>query len=240
MKKFVLSVFPLFYFLCALFSPFLSIQRFRVHAETTAQYACILNENTYFYSTKDETRGLFLLPQTYYVKVLSKDVDFCYVEYLADSPKSKRLCGYAKTSELTFVDFLPQTPYLYHTFEVSYYINDGLVGDSSFLNALTVECLYYGDYVVGTKTYCYVLRDESFGYVPKPNGFSYPKNSEYADYLSTQIPVTPDGSDETQTPNESMPPAQIAILVVLCLLVPTLATLILKPPRRPPYEQEDF
>ena len=240
MKKFVLSVLPFFYFLCAVFSPLFSLPRFRAVAETSAQYACILKENTYFYSTKDEARGLFLLPQTYYVKVLSKDLDFCYVEYLADSPKSKRLCGYAKTSELTFVDFLPQPPYLYHTFDVRYYIDDGFSDDSSFLNALTVECFYYGDYVVGTKTYCYVLRGESFGYVPKPNGFSYPQNSEYADYLATQIPLPPDSSNEEDTPAESMPPAQIAILVVLCLLVPTLAALILKPPRRPPYEQEDF
>lgn len=201
-------------------------------------YACVLNDGTYFYASPAETDGLFLLPKTYYVKIVEPGETFCKIEYLYDDSHVKKLTGYAKTSELTFVDYAPRRPYLYYVFDVSYYIDaDGLNTDG-FLNELTVTCAYYGDYKIGSKSYCYVLRGDSFGYIPKPAALSFEENTEYAEYLAAANPTQPDGSADAPAPSPSSP-AQIAILVALCLLVPVLAALILKQPKRPPYEREE-
>ncbi len=234
-KRVCAALLPLVYFLCILFCPW-QLQRQTAFAES-GTYACVCNDDTFFYSARDEKRGLFLLPKTYFVKVLSTDGEYTKIEYLYDEQYCQKLTGYAKTDELTFVDYVPETPYLYHLFEVRYTIEDAFSAGDDFLNQITVTCAYYGDYRIGSKTYCYVLRGDSFGYIPKPDDFSYAESTEYADRLAQAEPMPPAAEDNTQ--GESMPPAQIAILVTLCLLVPVLAALILKPPRRAPYETDE-
>ncbi len=209
------------------------------HAEEPPQkgtYACILTEDVFFYATPDETQGLFTLPSTYYVKLLNYGNEYCHVEYLYDDAQAKKLNGYVKTTALTFVDYVPQTPYFYHVFTVRYTIEGSTAAQSDLLNEITVSCVYYGDYEIGSKRYCYVLQGESYGYVPKPSDLTVPVNGEYAEYVAAQSPPLEESSKEEEEASSS--PAQIAILVALCLLIPVLAALILKPPRRPPYETE--
>ena len=208
---------------------------------TPLDYACILSDNAFFYSAADERRGLFLLPKSYYVRLLEYRSDYCKIEYQRDANDAKRLVGYAKTDDLTFVEYVPARPYLYYTFDLSYTIDGAPSGDDGFLTELTVSCIYYGDYRIGSEMYCYVLRGDEFGYVPKPSGIFYEENSEYADWLAAQTPPE-DLKNEAPmdgTNGENSTPAQIAILVVICLLVPILAAMILKPPRRPPYQTEE-
>lgn len=243
MKKFILSAFlPLFFFLCLVFP---STVPMRAIAENTPSssptaggYACILGDDTFFYTARDEKRGLFLLPKSYYVKILEVAPDFCKIEYLYDDAHVQKLIGYARTSDLTFVDYVPQRPYLYRLFDLRYTIDGGTNEDSSFLNQITVSCAYYGDYRIGSTIYCYVLREDTFGYVPKPDGFSYEENGEYAKWLASQTPSedVPSTSEEQESPSS---PAQIAILVAVCLLVPVLASLILRPSKRQPYDTEE-
>ncbi|MBO5411859.1 MAG: hypothetical protein J6A38_02085 [Clostridia bacterium] len=202
-------------------------------------YACVLNHSTYFYSAPDERRGIFLLPETYYVRLMEYGAEYCKIEYQTDSASYRRLIGYAKTNLLTFVDYTPVRPYLSYVFDVKYKIEYGEFTNSSFLTELTVSCAYYGDFLVGSETYCYVLQDTEFGYVPKPIGFSFEENTEYADYLASLETVAPSDPEPPQEQSRSSSPAQIAILIALCLLVPLLATLILRPPRKPPYETDD-
>ena len=191
-------------------------------------YACILYENTYFYSMPDEKRGIFLLPTTYYVKILDYQTDYCNIEYLYDASNVRKLVGYAKTADLTFVDYIPKRPYLYYVFDVCYEIDDTQINDSAFLTQITVTCAYYGDFRLGATTYCYVLRGDTFGYVPKPSHLIYEENTEYADYLAQ---LTPPTDVEQPTEPHTSSPAQIAILITLCLLVPVLAAMILKQPK---------
>jgi hypothetical protein len=202
----------------------------------TGDYACILSDDVFFYTATDGRKGLFLLPKSYYVRLLEYRYDYCKVEYQTDI-SAKRLVGYVATDKLTFVDYIPSRPYLYYVFDLRYTIENAST-DSQFLTEITVSCIYYGDYVIGSERYCYVLRGDEFGYVPKPATLSYEENEEYADYVASLQP------DSTPTPDTVPPsakensPAQIAILVVICLLVPILAALILKPPRRAPYEDD--
>ncbi len=172
------------------------------------------------------------------MKVLSKEADYCCIEYLYDSTYTKKLIGYAKTSELTFVQFTPTTPYLYHLFDVRYTVDNNFAGDNSFLDQITITCAYYGDYKIGSKTYCYVLRGDSFGYIPKPDDLSFAPNSEYADSL-TASSQKGENSHQAKNAKEGMSAAQIAILITLCLLVPLLAALVLKTSKKSVYDFEE-
>lgn len=231
MKKYIFSLLTiLLYLFCALTPPPVPTAK----ADGTDSYACVLEENTFFYTARDEKQGLFLLPKTYFVKVLETAPDFCKVEYLYDTAELKKVVGYAKTAQLTFVDYTPSVPYLEHLFQVDYLL-DSDDTDNAF-HKITVTCAYYGDYKIGSKTYCYVLRGDEFGYIPKPDTLDYPKSTEYTDRLAPTL-----STDEPQAnaPENKTSPALIAILIALCLLVPILSALLLKPPKRPPYDTDD-
>ena len=224
-------------FLSPLFSTLFQSVRFcrAENAPAAGSYACVL-DTVFFCAEPDERRGLFLIPKTYYVKILEYGTSYSKIEYLYDDSHAEKLVGYARSDGLTFVDYVPTRPYLYCLFDVNYVIDGNQIQDSSFLNQITVTCVYYGDYHIGAKTYCYVLRGDTFGYIPKPDSLFYKENPEYAERLEQALPTpTPD----SQTPKAHSSPTQIALLIVLCLLVPILAALILKPPKRPPYESEE-
>ena len=251
MKKFILSaILPIYFLISILLFPFslhsapLSAQAASTDSATVASfpapgsYACILSDSTFFYSSADGRRGVFLLPKTYYVRLIEYGADFCKIEYLSDEGEYKKLTGYARTAELTFVDYVPKLPYLYYSFDVSYRIDDSELSDSSFLTEITVNCVYYGDFLIGSEAYCYVRRGDTFGYVPKPITLAFSENTEYADYLAAQAALSASDSEpaSSSASEKSSSPVQIAILVVVCLLVPVLAALILKPPKRPFYD----
>ena len=197
-------------------------------------YACVLTDNAYFYLSPNGKDGVFLLPKTYYVYLLSYGDSYCKVEYATTDAYTQTLTGYVRSENLAFVDYVPQRPYLNYVFDLTYRLeNVEQTGDS--FTELTFTCAYYGDYPIGEQTWCYVLREGEFGYVPKPDYLEYEENTEYADYLAS---LDPPSSTQAGNKNSSSP-AQIAILVTLCLLVPLLAALILKSPKTPPYEKED-
>lgn len=201
-------------------------------------YAYVPTEHVYLYSdVADESarRGLFRLPCSYYVRLLSSGGEYYRVEYLSDGKSTRQVRGYCKKSEVIPVDYTPAVPYLYKTVEVVYELPDGSDKGGN-LSVLKVICAYYGDYSDGTQTYCYVLRDESFGYIPKPADFSFERNTEYDSRHQEELPPADGQGDETT----GMSPAQIVLLVLLCLLVPAIAALILRPSKRPPYESEEY
>lgn len=236
MKKFILSALLPLLFLLSTFSP-VPVQSASAESSLVADsYACILTDEAFFYSSRDEKRGLFLLPKTYYVKIIEADPEFCRIEYLYDDAYVQKLVGYAKTSDLTPVPYVPKRPYLYRLIEVSYTIGGGGVPNSGFLDQITVTCAYYGDYRIGSETYSYILRDGSFGYIPKPVDLTYDTNTEYAEWQEANAKQE-EGEEEEE--GEQATPAQIAILIALCLLVPVLAALILRPNKRSPYDTEE-
>ncbi len=177
------------------------------------------------------------MPETYYVKILDVASDFCKIEYLYDDGQAKKLTGYAKTSQLTFVPYVPKRPYFYHVFDVRYTIGDA-TDVSSVLGEIVVACAYYGDYVIGSQTYCYVLRDDTFGYVPKPADLTVERNGEYEEWLQSLTPPVQDEPPTSQDEAPSSSPAQIALLVAVCLLIPILAAFLFRSPKSQPYEEE--
>lgn len=190
-------------------------------------YAYIPSDDVFLYATREETEGLFLLPPTYYVRLLNYSSTYCQVEYQTDTVHTQRIIGYVKTEKIIFVPYVPQQPYLRHVFDIVYKIDDSAQSNNGFLTQIIMSCAYYGDYKVGSTTYCYVLREGEFGYIPKPYDLIFPENMEYAEYLQSQTESSTAPTANSKTKNNT--PAQIAILVTLCLLVPLIAALILKP-----------
>lgn len=243
MKTFILSVLTACLCLLSALYPFSAVRTYAQNDQqssptqpTIGGYACIVSSNVFFYAEKQEKSGLFLLPETYYVKILDVAPDFCKIEYLYDDEHAQKLIGYAKTEQLTFVSYVPKRPYFYHLFDVRYTINEA-TDASSVLGEIVVTCAYYGDYTIGSQTYCYVLRGDTFGYVPKPADLTVERNGEYDEWLQT---LTPPTQSQTPTPNEEPPssPAQIALLVAVCLLIPILAAFLFRSPKPQPYEEE--
>lgn len=209
------------------------------------EYACILLPNTYLYAAEDPDTGLFVLPQTYYVKVLETGVTHCYVEYAAETDYYRAVRGYCLTSELYFVDFLPERTFVNYTFSLTYKL-EGFTGSmvsSGFLSELSRTCAYYGDYRIGSSDYCYVYMDGQFGYVPKPTGVSYPLNY---DYLAPE-PTEETDPDETKASagfltEETLKAVKIVSIAVLSVLgVLTIYLAIrLNAKRKPPQPARDW
>lgn len=210
---------------------------FTAKADSThkrGDYACVLEDGAFFYADPTATTPLFELPVTYYVQLLDYTPTYCRVEYQTDDTRTQRLIGYVATNKLTCVPYTPKRPYLQLIFSVDYRIENGTQNGDGFLTQITKTCAYYGDYIIGNVTYCYVLIEGSFGYVPKPATLTFEENKEYADYLQSLN----DATSEKTSDKENNTPAQIAILVTLCLLVPLIAALILKPKRDPFHPEE--
>lgn len=231
MKKYILS--KTISLLCVLLSALLAILPAKItesKAETDSSYAYIATDDVYLYASSNERSGLFLLPCTYYVKILDAQTEFTKVEYSLDGADTKKITGYCKTEQLTFVDYVPKQPYFFAYFDLTYRIaDDGK--NYPFLTEITVTCAYYGEYPIGSETYCYVLREDAFGYVPKPADLTVPVNTEYAERFENPTNETP---APTPTDGDSLPPMQIVTVVLLCLLAPILASLILRPTRKHP------
>lgn len=130
-----------------------------------ATYAYVSTSDTYLYADPLGSNGLFLLPETYYVSVLETGKEYCLVSYGTDTEDYPAIVGYAKTEQLTFVDYIPQRPYALCSFTLTYTLEGAPVDGS--LSSYKVQATYYGDYFVGSTAYCYVYAGK-FGYVSRP------------------------------------------------------------------------
>ncbi len=83
-------------------------------AETLSEvYAVAPTSDVWFYSEPLDNKGLFILPESYYVRILNDSDPFCQVQYLNKT-------GYCKRSDLLFVDFVPARPFLLYDYTLSY------------------------------------------------------------------------------------------------------------------------
>lgn len=231
MKKFILTVLTFLLGVYTVFSP--SVSTLRTFAEGTDVYACIRTPEVYLYEKENSSSGLFILPYTYYVKILAEGVDYCYVQYQTDSAPYKAVYGYCKTDELTFVDFVPQRPYLSYAVDATYVLEgagNAFVGDS-VLSSVTLTYAYYGDYIVGSSVYRYVTLDGKRGYLPKTTEISYELNTEYEQHR----PAPDDTNDTPAATTDPLPVAQIVLFALLALLAVGFVYYLLRPKREEPH-----
>ncbi len=179
--------------------------------EETAAYARITQDGVYFYRYADESAGLFILPRTYFVRIIGEAGDFYRVRYLETADAASALEGYCKADEVTPVDYIPETPYLNYSVTVTYRVDSGSMQlPDSFLTEYTLTAVYYGEFAYGSATSYYVLLNGQFGYVPASacSIVNYPENTEHTE------PETP--------PEEETAPAEQSFgalnVVLICAL----------------------
>lgn len=179
----------------------------RVRAEKSEAYAVAPARDVWFYSAPDDASGLFLIPLSYYVKIVEEGEPFLKAEY-GDGISMPRLTGYCKSEQLTRVDYTPARPFLCKQVTLTYTLDGTLNND---FDSLEKNFYYYGSTFRGTARYWYVYADEKFGFVAQNGEPEYELN---VDYLTTNTSgtVTPP-AEHTST----LTGVQIALVcIVVC------------------------
>lgn len=201
-------------------------------AAQSDSYAVAVGD-VWFYASADEETRLFLLPETYYVRILDEGELFCTVEYQADDAPYKKLLGYCRTDALTFVDFVPVRPYLRKQITVTYTLPDaGGLGSQDFITSERTF-VYYGNRYENGQLYLYVLSGDTFGYLPADAPPEYEHNDDYLQDTSA-VEETPPAAQ-----GESPGAVQIAVIVLACVAAVAVAVILLRG-RKPPREQQEF
>lgn len=223
MKRFILLLAIAF-----LFAPARPIPARNARADSL-RYAVAADSNVWFYASESESDKLFLVPETYYVRVLSEGEVYTAVEYLVNEPPYKKLMGYCRTAALTFVDFIPARPFLKRQITVSYTIpdNGGLDGQFSSIERTFV---YYGMRYQSGQLYFYVLADGKFGYIPAEEPLEYERND---DWLSQPAPPV-SGEEDPPAASEGPSAWQIALICGILIAAAGLAVLVLRGRKTPP------
>lgn len=199
-------------------------------AEESGEYAVALGE-VWFYASADEEAKCFLLPETYYVRVLERGETYCTVEYLTDDAPYKKLLGYCRTDALTFVDFVPERPYLRRQITVTYTLPQ--TGDLGTEDFLTVQrtFVYYGDRYEEDGLYLYVLSDNEFGYIPAEAPPDFERNTDYLTAVSGSTQEPDPGADGANA-------VQIVVIVLACVAALAVALILLRGKKAPQEKQE--
>ncbi|MBQ7642319.1 MAG: hypothetical protein IJS67_00305, partial [Clostridia bacterium] len=132
-------------------------------------YSRILAEDIVIYMDASLTMPWFVLPYSYYVKVLSSDARSVKVEYKGGDPLRPAVKGYIRASDLSVTDETPAAPYPNSSFTVGQ--SCLLYKDANFLYFETVTENSTFDF------YGYITRpgDEIylFGYTVTASGDKY-------------------------------------------------------------------
>ncbi len=182
-------------------------------AEESTRYAVADSRDVWFYAEANEESGLFVLPYTYYVVVLDEGAEFSRVRYLDDISPYKSVVGYCKTDSITFVDFVPERPFLRMEFTLTYSLPSlpaVSMGNGSF-ESITKSFVYYGSSYLGTTRFHYVYADGVFDYIPAAEEVSYELNEDYLS-VETGAPGNAETPEVRDTPS-------VLQIVLVCLVV---------------------
>lgn len=202
-------------------------------------YAVAAEQGVWFYSAENEGTGLFVLPYTYYVKVLRRGGEFSAVQYLDDAAPYKAITGYCKTNELTFVDFVPARPFLRREITVSYRVENAagtLMGKGAF-DKVEKSFIYYGTSYLGTAKFFYVYADGVFDYVPATQEILYDLNTDYLQASSGEI-ESGEGGGAPAAESDGLSGTQIVIICVAAAALIVIALFVLRGRKSPPAPQE--
>ena len=133
------------------------------YGDAQAVYARALSREAYLCSEKNESSGLFAVPYTYCVQVLSEEDGWYSVKYAEDSGIYKAVYGYVRTEDFAVLESAPETTFLYMPVNVTY--SQPPAGGLPAIDDITVTAAFYGNFYSGGAGYSYVLYGDSFGYI---------------------------------------------------------------------------
>ncbi len=203
--------------------------------ETDVRYARVEEAGVYLYRTASENTGLFVLPRTYFIRLTGESGDYYAVEYLSGMQGRSAVRGFCRKDEIVPVDYIPETPYLYYSVDVTFR-TDGDAGlPAGFITEYTVSAPYYGTFSFGSSTYYYVELNGAFGYVPAVacSALDYPLNTEH-----TQPPA--ETTEESLPEPQGLSAASIALIAVLCAAALGALFFLFRPaPKKAPPPEEE-
>ena len=188
-------------------------------------YAVADAHDVWFYSSRSEESKLFLMPYTYYVRVVERGGEYCAVEYLVDEAPFRKVRGYCKTEKLTFVDFVPERPYLFRQVTLTYTLEDSssILGSGNF-RTVQRTFVYYGLRYAGDKLFYYVLLDGVFDYVSAREEPEYELNTDYLIPVVSEDPVV----EPDPEPARGLTGVQIAMICIGCVALVAVAVFLLR------------
>lgn len=215
---------------------FLPVKTAAAHADGL-RYAVAADSNVWFYTGESEEEKLFLLPETYYVRVLYEGETFSTVEYLVNDPPYRKLVGYCRTAALTFVDFIPARPFLRREVTLTYSLPaSGTLGDT--FGSVERTFVYYGSRYENGQLYYYVLADGQFGFVPAAEELVFEKNDDFLSVPSAPVGGSEDASG-TGTASKAPTALQIVLIVLACVAAVVIAILVLKAKRHTAFGKDE-
>ena len=194
-----------------------------VSAETEPKYAVVNESDVLFYERADRSTALFVLPYTYFVRILATDGEFLRVQYASAE-------GYCLASDVIAVDFTPVTPYLVRTVDFLYKIDDPGKAGSEEMLTITRTFDYYGHIYENGYLYYYVLADGAFKRIPAERLLDYQLNREYEQYVAV--------SAEAERETGGLSAAAIVAICVACVAAVSVAVLVARGKRPPAYDPD--
>lgn len=177
------------------------------------RYAYVPDGDVWFYAGETESSRVFLLPKTYYVKLLSEGEMYCRVEYLVDEAPYQKVTGYCRTEDIIPVDYTPARPYLKKQITLSYSLPSGSDSLGGSFSSVDKTFVYYGLRYDGAKLYYYVLSDGTFDYVSADSEAVFDLNTDYSEYLASVEASTQNVPTAAPEQNGS----NAALIVVICI-----------------------
>ena len=212
----------------------LSVSAEELPAPASEVYAVAARSDVWLYAEESEESGLFLLPYTYYVRVLERGEEYSSVVYGEEIAPYRTVEGYCKTDMLTFVGFIPERPFLKLEVTVTYTVE----GSSSEMGNGTFDEIertfhYYGTSYLGTRRYYYVLSDGVFDYIPAERDVTFELNTDYL--AETVAPVPEEPAPE---PSAALSPVGIAALIVGIAALSAIVFFVLRGRKPAPSDEE--
>ena len=222
MKKIAVLLLPALFLLLP-FSP--------AHAETAGTYARVTQSQVYLYESPEQDSGLFILPETYFVRITGEAGDYYAVEYMSATQGRTPVRGYCLRADVETVDYIPETPFLVYDTTVTFRTGEGM--PDGFFTEYEVTAAFYGTFSYGSSVCYYVELEGKFGYVPASScsPLSYPPNTEHTES------ETPPPADETPSSNQN---GLLNVVLVCGLVVTALGALyFLFHPRKQKIQDEE-
>ncbi|MBQ3234794.1 MAG: hypothetical protein IJA97_01375 [Clostridia bacterium] len=212
---------------------------FPVSAQTDS-YARILSNSIYIYQDQSLQEPMFAVPYSYYVKVEERTDGVVRVSYGdGDYPK---IYGFMKESELSFVDYVPTSPY--SVIKVSTDISDILWSDAElktpYFNVPKNEILYYyGEIEKNDVVTCFVYYSKKLGYVDKAslNPFSITPNPDPLPEIDGEQEENPPDTESATKINPLGEHIQVIIIVGISIVSISVVYFLFKPSKNKTEEE---
>lgn len=198
-------------------------------------YGQIVTEDCCFYADASLKIVKFILPYSYYVKIVSVGTEASRVVYRSEDQTCPSAEGYVKNVCLGFNEVLPDSLYPEPTLRLK--TDEVVFGDKSLTSPKAVvvagsSARYYGEIKIDGSDYLYVYVNGYVGYVRKDGFISF-------DIPLNKVELLPDDNDD-KTENSSteklyeeteknFSPSEIIVVAVIIVVGLTLLVFALKP-----------